>query len=53
MEKPKPIQSLNTPFPQELSIEEFEKRARMEILEERLEMACWINCGTVCICVDN
>lgn len=50
---PNLMKSLNSSLLDELSIEELEKRTELEILEERLEMDCWIACGTVCLCVSN
>ena len=45
----KPIQSLNQSFLTELEFDELELRVRMEVLEERLELGCWVECTGLCI----
>ncbi len=46
------LQSLNNPLFEELSIEDLDRRTQVELLEERIEMGCWIHCD-ICLCVDN
>lgn len=49
-----PIQSLNDIFDVGQDLEEFEARLAMELLEERLELACWqctlcpVECNVQC-----
>ncbi len=45
----KSLQSLNQPLLTEFEIHELDSRLQLEMLEERLELGCWVQCKDLCI----
>lgn len=43
------IEALNTSIDLDESLQVIERRLSMELLEERVEMDCWVQCNVECL----
>lgn len=43
------IHSINEPLLVDINLDELEARLSIELLEDRLELGCWVQCNGLCI----